>query len=274
MVDDSRVRAGDWGQDGVDTDVPNVARMHAYYLGGLQNFPADREMAQRIVGAYPALPSIARQGRAFLRRAVAFLARNGISQFIDLGSGLPTAGNVHEVAQSINPEARVVYVDSDPMVALHSRLMLVGNPYATVLQVDLRRPEIVLNHRDLRWQIDLAKPVALLAISVLHFVTDDDDPAGLMKMYGSALAPGSYMVIGHGSNDLEPEVVERVAELYNRSGNPMQFRTRAQISALFGDFELVEPGLVLPNQWRPDLADEPLIEVPGVSGYCGVAYKP
>ncbi|HEX6682524.1 MAG TPA: SAM-dependent methyltransferase [Candidatus Limnocylindrales bacterium] len=265
------MRADDWGQDGVDTDVPNVARMYDYYLGGLHNFPADREMAQRVVGAYPTLPAILRLNRAFLRRAVTYLANAGIRQFLDLGSGLPTIGNVHEVAQSVDPEAHVVYVDIDPTAVLHSRLMLVGNPYATVLQVDLRQPELVLNHRDLRWQIDLDQPVAILAISVLHFITDADDPYSLMKTYGSVLAPGSYLAISHATHDIEPEQSEKVMQLYARSGNPMQFRTHAEIASLFANFELVEPGLSLLDDWHPELSetDQPRLNI----GYCGVARK-
>jgi len=247
--------------------------MYDYYLGGLHNFPADREMAQRVVGAHPTLPSILRLNRAFMRRAVRYLVTAGIRQFIDLGSGLPTVGNVHEVAQSIDPEARVVYVDIDPIAVLHSRLMLVGNPYATVLQMDLRQPELVLNHRDLRWQIDLDQPVAVLAVAVLHFIADADDPQELMKAYGTALAPGSCMVISHASQDLEPEAAEKVMQLYARSGNPMQFRTHAQITSLFSNFELIEPGLVLPNDWHPELSDEPLSDVGGISGYTGVGRK-
>lgn len=257
----------------MDTDLPNVARMYDYYLGGLHNFPADREMAQRVVGAYPSLPAVVRLNRAFLRRAVIYLAKAGIRQFIDLGSGLPTVGNVHEVAQSVDPEARVVYVDIDPTAVLHSRLMLVGNPYATVLQVDLRQPELVLNHRDLLWQIDLDQPVALLAVAVLHFLLDADDPQGLMKTYGSVLAPGSHIVLSHGSPDLEPEAAERVTQLYARTGNPMRFRTYAQIARLFSNFELVDPGLVLLNEWHPGLSGEPLPEVGALSAYCGVARK-
>ncbi len=268
------VRADDWGQDGIDSDVPNVARMYDYYLGGLHNFPADRETAQRVVGAWPTLPAVLRQNRAFLRRAVRYLARQGIRQFVDLGSGLPTVGNVHEIAQGEQPEARVVYVDIDPTAVLHSRLMLVGNPGATVLQVDLRQPEQVLSHRDLRWQIDLARPVALLAVAVLHFVVDSDAPNKIMDVYRDALAPGSFVVLSHASQDLEPESAEKVMHLYARSGNPMQFRTHAEIASFFGDFEPVEPGLVLPNDWHPELANDPLIDVSGVSGYCGMARKP
>src|SRR5678815_3268890 len=138
MIDDSRVRADDWGQDGVDSDVPNVARLYDYYLGGLHNFPADREMAQRGLRAYPDLPAVLQHNRAFLRRSVRYMVRHGIRQFLDLGSGLPSVGNTHEIAQAEAPDAKVVYVDSDPTAVLHSRLMLVGNPGATVLQLDLR----------------------------------------------------------------------------------------------------------------------------------------
>jgi hypothetical protein len=245
--------------------------MYDYYLGGLHNFPADREMAQRVVGAYPSLPAILKLNRAFLRRAVTYLARAGIRQFIDLGSGLPTGGNVHEIAQSVDPEAHVVYVDMDATAVLHSRLMLVGNPYATVLQMDLRQPELVLNHRDLRWQIDLDQPVAILAVSVLHFITDADDPQGLMKTYGSVLAPGSFIAISHASHDMEPEQSEKVMQLYARSGNPMKFRTHDEISALFGGFALVEPGLSILDDWHPELSEDPMPRLD--IGYCGVARK-
>jgi hypothetical protein len=266
------MRTDDWGQDGVDTDVPNVARMYDYYLGGLHNFPADREAAQRVVGAYPTLPAILKQNRSFLRRAVRYMVKAGIKQFLDLGSGLPTQGNVHEVAQSVDPEARIVYVDIDSTAVLHSRLMLVGNPYATVVQLDIRQPEHVLNHRDLRWQLDLDKPIGLLAVSVLQFIGDGDDPAGLMRTYGSVLAPGSHLAISHPSIDFEPEKSEKLMALYARSGNPIFFRTHAAIKALFGNFELVEPGLVVNAQWHPEFADEPLAEVYG--GYFGVGRKP
>jgi hypothetical protein len=274
MIDDSRVRADDWGQDGVDTDVPNVARMYDYYLGGLHNFPADREMAQRVVGAYPSLPAVLQQNRAFLRRAVRHLVRQGVRQFLDLGSGLPSVGNVHEIAQAAAPDAKVVYVDVDPTAVLHSRLMLVGNPNATVLQLDLRQPQHVLGHRDLRWQLDLSQPVAVLCIAVFHFIGDAEDPVGIMKAYGDALAPGSYIAISHASGDTLPEEAARIAQLYARTGNPMFFRSHAEVKALFGDFELVEPGLVLPNDWHPELSDAPLPEAGDVSGYVGVARRP
>lgn len=264
----------DWGQDGLDTDVPNVARMYDCYLGGLHNFPADREMAQRVIGANPQLPATLRCGRAFLRRVVRYLVGQGIRQFIDLGSGLPTMGNVHEIAQAQAPDAKVVYVDVDPTAVLHSRLMLVGNPGATVLHVDLREPALVLSHRDLRWLINLGEPVALLAFAVLHFIGGHDDPQAIMKAYGDQVVPGSHMVISHGSIDDAPETVGRVAQIYARSGNPMYFRTHAQIAAQFGDFQLVEPGLVKPNDWHPELADQPLEDVPSLSAYGGVARKP
>ncbi len=253
--------------------MPNAARMYDYYLGGLHNFPADREMAQRVVSAYPVLPGVLQQNRAFLRRAVRYLVRQGIRQFIDLGSGLPTVGNVHEVAQSESPDARVVYVDIDPTAVLHSRLMLVGNPAATVLQLDLRQPDAVLEHRDLRWQIDLSKPVGLLAMAVLHFIGGDTDAHALMKDYRDRLAPGSYIALSHGSPDRDPEGAARVSALYARTGSPMYFRPHEEIRAFFGECEMVEPGLVLPNDWHPELADAPLPEVADVSGYVGVGRK-
>jgi hypothetical protein len=231
-------------------------------------------MAKRVVSAYPALPGVLQQNRAFLRRAVRYMVRQGVRQFIDLGSGLPTVGNVHEVAQSEAPDTKVVYVDVDSTAVLHSRLMLVGNPSATVLQLDMRQPNQVLNHRDLRWQIDLEQPIGILAMAVLHFIGGDDDALGLMKAYGERLAPGSYIGLSHGSGDRDPEGAERVQTLYARTGSPMYFRPHHEVKAFFGDFEIVEPGLVLPNDWHPELADAPLTEIRDVSGYVGVARKP
>ncbi len=268
-----RVRAEDWGQDGVDTDVPNAARMYDYYLGGLHNFPADREMAQRVLGAYPLLPTVLQQNRAFLRRSVRYMVRQGIRQFIDLGSGLPTVGNVHEIAQSEAPDSRVVYVDADPTAVLHSRLMLVGNPAATVLQLDVREPDRVLEHRDLRWQIDPEKPVGLLCMMLLHFIGGADDASAMMKEYRDRLAPGRYVGLSHASGDLDPEAAEKVMALYARTGSPMYFRPHAEVQAFFGDFEIIEPGVVLANDWHPELEDIPLTKG-DISGYVGVGRKP
>lgn len=263
----------DWGADGLASDRPNVARMYDYYLGGSHNFPADREAAERAIRVYPGLTEVARSNRAFLRRAVRFLCDQGIRQFVDIGSGLPTIGNVHEVAQAAMPDARVVYVDIDLVAVTHCRMMLIGNSNTSVVQGDIRRPKQIFDHRDLRHLIDMEKPLAVLVLGLLHFIGGDDRPAEAMASIADMLAPGSYLAISHGSNDLRPEETERVTALYARSGNPLYFRPHTEIAGYFAGFELVPPGLVTIPEWRPtdDIGVTPTAIV---SGYAGVGRKP
>lgn len=268
----------DWAPDGLATDRPNVARMYDYYLGGSHNYPADREMAQRVIAAYPDLPGIARLNRAFLAKVVRFLSDAGIRQFVDLGSGLPTVGNVHEIVQSIDPGARVVYVDIDEMAVLYGRVMLVGNPNAAVMQGDIRAVRQILHHRDLRRMIDFQEPVAVLLFGVLHFVPDssipdEDGPAAIIDELLRTVCSGSYLAISHASLDGLAEEAGRVAALYARSGNPMAWRTHDEIAAYFAGFPLVEPGLVPMEAWRPD-PSESKVTSPNYSGYGGVGHKP
>ena len=274
--DTSRVRAvvqGDWGQDGVDSDVPNVARMYDYFLGGGRNFPADREAAQRIVGAFPEVPVMARANRAFLKRVVRHLVVDlGVRQLIDLGSGIPASGNVHEVAQEAAPGTRVIYVDIDRTAVLHSRVLLLGNRYASVVQADLRNAEGIVMHRDVRHFVDFQEPVAVLALAVLHFITDDRAAAGALATFYDHAAPGSYCAVTHPARDSRRAQVDRVTAVYRRSGNPVRWRTRDRIEALFGKFELVEPGLVPWHEWRPD--EETTDTIPDGVGYGGLAVKP
>ncbi|MBB5868798.1 O-methyltransferase involved in polyketide biosynthesis [Allocatelliglobosispora scoriae] len=262
----------DWAPDGLDTDRPNVARIYDYYLGGSHNYPVDREMARHVMASFPDVPTMARLNRAFLERVVRHLVASGVRQFIDLGSGLPTAGSVHEIAQRIDPEARVVYVDSDDMAVLYSRVMLVGNPHATVVHADVRNMRQVLHHRDLRYLIDFTEPVAVLLFSVLHFITDDDDPQGMITEIGKTVASGSYLAISHASRDGTTEDTDHIATLYARSGNPMALRSGSEIGALFDCFPLIEPGLVALEDWRPD-PEQPPIPAVVYSGYGGVGRK-
>lgn len=236
----------------VDTSVPSVARMYDYMLGGKDNFAIDRERVQQAIEADPVVPQLARANRAFLQRAVRFLAGEcGIAQFIDIGTGLPTQQNVHQVAQAINPDACVVYVDNDPVVSAHGRAILADNARTTVLQADLREPGAILSEPELLELIDFGQPVAVLAVTVLHFVPDEADPVGIMATVRHALAPGSYLALTHACGDIRPTEASKVAEVYRHTATPGTPRSREQIQTFFGDFELVSPGLVWVPQWRP-----------------------
>ncbi len=256
----------------INTDVAHPARMYDYYLGGKDNFPADREAADQALAASPAVRDMARQNRAFLQRVVRFLARDaGIRQFIDIGAGLPTQGNVHEIAQAITPDARVVYVDNDPIVVVHSDALLAGHN-TTAIKADLREPNVILEHPEVREVIDLDQPVAVLLVAVLHFLQDADDPVGVVARLRDAMAAGSYLAISHGTSDLpraQPQVAAKVLRAYQRTSAPVVLRSRAQIERFFDGFELVDPGLVQIQGWRPDGP------VPDVAGgiYGGVARK-
>src|SRR5215213_11358434 len=187
-----------------DSERPSAARIYDYLLGGFYNFDVDRAAAQKITGVLPDMPLFMRANRTFLRRVVRFLTDQGIDQFLDLGSGIPTVGNVHEVAQQINPSARVVYVDNEPVAVTHSRTILQGNPRATVIQADLRKPEVILGHPETQRLLDLNKPTAVLFLSVLLFVTDDEEAYRLVRAVRDALVPGSYMAISHPTDDATP----------------------------------------------------------------------
>ncbi len=265
MADEDRVAQ-------INTNVAHPARMYDYLLGGKDNFPADRETAEMALAATPMVRAMARQNRAFLQRAVGFLAREaGIRQFLDIGTGLPTKGNVHEIAQAIAPDARVVYVDNDPIVLVHSRALL-DNDNTTVIQADLREPATILGHPDVRKLIDFDQPMALLLVAILHFIQDEDAPAGIVARLRDAMAPGSYLTVSHGTTDIdnaEPAVADRVVRAYKRSTAPVTLRSRPEILGYFDGFELVDPGLVQIQDWRPERPN------PDVSGgiYGGVGRK-
>jgi len=261
----------DWAPYGVDLDRPNVARVYDYYLGGAHNFAVDREMAAKAIEGWPELPMIMRANRAFLRRAVRFLVGAGVRQFLDLGSGIPTAGNVHEVARADAPSCRVVYVDIDPVAAAHSRAILDGDPLATAVQADLRSPAEVLALAAGEGGLDLAQPVAVLLVAVLHFVPDADDPAGLIARYREATAPGSAIAICHATAEGQGEKADEHRALYARTPTPMTMRSHAEVSKLLEGFELVEPGLVHMALWRPE-DDEPPERPEDYPGYAAVGF--
>ena len=256
-----------------------AARIYDYLLGGTHNFPADRDAVHALVQAAPLVPAIARANRAFLRRAVRFLADAGVRQFLDVGSGIPTAGNVHEVAAAV-PDARVVYVDIDPVAVAESLEILDGNQRATALRGDLQDPEPILDHPDVRRLISFDEPVGLLIVSVLHFVPDDTRAQDAVGLFRKALAPGSYLALSHGVaelDDLPPGDAEAAMDVFKaRTATPLGTRSPDDIKRFFGDFEFVEPGLVRTPLWRPapddptDFADN----LRGCNVVAGVARKP
>ncbi len=236
---------------------PNPARMYDYILGGNHNTEADRIAAEQARAVYPDMPLVFQANRAFLRRAVLYLAGQGIDQFLDVGSGIPTVGNVHEIVQNINEDAHVVYVDVDPVAVALSTALLQSNAQATVIQADARDPASILDHPETRCLLDLDRPVALLLISVLLFVPDDVEATGLAHTFRDALAPGSYLALSHPvSEAITPEVMVRSEEIYARTDRPGRSRPRAQVEDFFAGFELVEPGLVWLPLWRPEDIDD------------------
>jgi SAM-dependent methyltransferase len=247
----------DWAPEGIDIERPSAARIYDYWLGGSHNFAVDREVARQMIAMAPETPLIMQANRAFLHRAVRFLVDQGVRQFLDIGSGIPTLGNVHEVAQKNAPDARVAYVDIDPVAVAHSRHILAGDERTVVIQEDLRRPEQIIDHLEVRRLIDFTEPVGLLLVAVVHFIPDSDDPVGVIGRLCDALAPGSYLVLSHLTSDgLSPEAAQRGAELSRRTPTPVTPRTLAEVQRLFAGFDLVEPGLVWSRQWRPEHPDE------------------
>lgn len=247
-----------WARDEVDVTSPSVARVYDHLLGGSHNFAADRAFARTVVATYPLAPAVARENRGFLRRVVQHLATIEVDQFLDLGSGLPTAGSVHEVVRAVRPAARVVYVDHDPVVIALSRRLLSGAPGTHVLAADLLDPERVLAAAVAEGGLDLRRPVAVLAVSVLHFVPDERRPATTMASYLGAVVPGSHLAISHTRVPAEPEALA-AQQLYahHRSLRPVRSRSAAEIATLFGDLTLLAPGLVAVPAWRPEPTEDP-----------------
>lgn len=246
----------------IDTSVPNVARVYDFFLGGGHNYPADRQLAAAIERTMPRIQDVARLNRSFLRRAVLFMVDNGIRQFLDLGSGIPTVGNVHEIAQGADPECRVVYVDKEPVAVAHSRILLRDNERAAAIQADIREPDDILSRPETLRLLDFDQPVGLLSLLVWHFVPDADDPPGLIARYRDALAPGSLFALTHVTYEGGSDGLWQAVDNVNRRGrDEMVPRSREQVIDLFAGFELVDPGVVVCAAWRPqgpgDYSDEP-----------------
>ncbi|MDH6139224.1 MULTISPECIES: SAM-dependent methyltransferase [Kitasatospora] len=246
------MRRPSWVPEGMDLDRPAAARVYDYYLGGSHNFAADREMARKAIEMWPDLPLIMRANRAFLRRAVTYLAEQGFTRFLDIGSGIPTFGAVHEVARAIQPDSRVVYVDNDPVAVAHSRLLLEGDKLSTVVEADLTDPADLLARPEVADLLAPGEPVALLLIAVLHFVTDEQEPERIVRTLRDALPAGSAMAVCHASLEGRPDQAETHQALYDRTPTPMTMRSEERINGLFDGFRLVEPGVVYLPQWRPD----------------------
>ncbi len=248
---------GSWDAGREQPDQPNAARLYDYFLGGQHNFAVDREMARRLLAVEPNARYVVVQNRAFLGRAVRYLLAAGLRQFLDLGSGIPAQDNVHEIAQRGDPAARVVYVDNDPVAVAHSRRILAGNENAAVIHEDLRRPAAILAHPDVTRLLDFAQPVGVLMVTILHFIPDADDPAGLVGQLAGPLAPGSHLVISHATDEAAPDAVAEVAKLYASTSAPAHPRSHEEILRFFAGSDLVDPGLVYQPRWRPEEASRP-----------------
>lgn len=259
-----------WVPSTVDVTRPSVARMYDYYLGGSHNFEADRAAAKQVEQIFPGVAQSAQANRSFLRRVVRHLVAQGVDQFLDLGSGIPTVGNVHEIAQHDNPSARVVYVDVEPVAVSHSNALLAENDCATALLADLRATSTVL--AGARELLDFSRPIGVLIIAALHFVPDADDPYGAVAEYMAALPSGSYLAITHATwdtlNEQELAEAQEVAKIYSNSDNKLSVRTKADVTRFFDGLELLEPGVVTVNDWRPDSYED----LTGIYG--AVARKP
>lgn len=264
-----------WAPQGIDISVPSVSRIYDYYLGGSHNFEVDREAARQAMQFIPAIPKVAQANRAFMRRAIELAVAEGVTQFLDIGSGIPTFGNVHEVAQTADPAARVVYVDHDPVAVAHSRAVLADNAQADVVGADLRRPREILASEAVGRLLDLNRPVALLLVSVLHFVQDADDPHTAVAELRDALAPGSLLTITHGSYEgmqIPAERAEGTVGVYKNTRNPLIMRSRDEIARFFEGYDMVEPGLVPLPSWRPET--DPKEADPSLfGGFVGVGRK-
>ncbi len=242
-----------WAPHEVDIDRPSAARVYDYYLGGSHNFAVDREMARQAIADWPDLPRVLQANRAFMRRAVRYCAAQGIDQFLDVGSGIPTVGNVHEVAQAENPAARVLYVDIDPVAVAHSGALLADEPSTEVVHADFLDVDSVLGDPATRSVLDLDRPVAMLAVALLHFVGDESRPADVLARYRDALAPGSHLVLSHASADiLPPTRADDHVALYRRTATPMSMRPHDEVLRFFDGFTLLDPGVVGIPFWRPD----------------------
>jgi hypothetical protein len=257
-----------------DFGTPNAARIFDYYLGGKDNYAADREAARRVLGTAPDVPLAALENREFLKRVIPFLAwGQGVTQFVDIGPGLPTQGNVHQLARQYAPHAHIAYVDNDAFVVEHGTALLHGLPSVTMACGDLRKPERILSHPDLRELIDFSQPVALLMTLVLELIPPGDNPYDALATFRDALSPKSFLVLSHATDDERKlEALPRISGPHDTAGTQLTMRSYLEITRFFDGFELVDPGVVFLPQWRPTV--EHCLRGGAGWRYCGVGKKP
>ncbi len=265
-----------WVPEGISQDMPNGARMYDYFLGGYYNFEIDRQMSEKALQIYPDGRLTAQACRAFLRRVTGFFVEQGIDQFLEIGSGIPTSGHVHEVAQKANPAARVVYVDIDPVAIAHGQAILKDNLNAIAIVGDVRRPDDILGHPEVKGLLDFGRPVAVSLLTLLHAVVDDEQAYAAVRVLRDALVPGSYIAISHGTREnAPPETIKQMEMLTRGTSMPARYRSHADIEPFFEGLEVVEPGLVHIPLWRPEGPDDVLLDEPErVLIYGGVGRKP
>ncbi len=261
-------------QPKIDTTVSHSARIWNYWLGGKDNYAVDREVGEQILSFVPELVRSARADRYFLARAVRYLAGDeGIRQFLDIGTGLPTVDNTHEVAQRVAPDSRIVYVDNDPLVLVHARALLTSTPQGACdyIDADVRDPDKIL--RGAAQTLDLAQPVAIMMLGILNFVLGTDEAQAIVHRLLDSVPSGSYLVLSHPTTEVDAESMTQAVQFWNQQGSaPMTLRTRAELMRFFDRVDLVEPGVVSCSRWRPDLTD--IGEIVDVTHFCGVARRP
>jgi SAM-dependent methyltransferase len=267
------VEPSDWVPAGIDVSRPSAARVYDFFLGGAHNFAVDRVLAEQIAAMTPNIGETMRSNRAFLRRAVRVLVAEGVRQFLDIGSGIPTVGNVHEVAQDAAPDCKVIYVDMDPVAVAHSQALLAGNDRTGVLCADLREPDRILAGARELALLDFSQPVAVLLAGVLHFVPDSDDPARILARLRDAVAAGSYLLISHATADGQPSEVIEAQRLSSRTATEIVLRPYDEVIRMFDGWTLIEPGLVFIPSWRPDPTEGIDKHPERVGAYAGVALK-
>ncbi len=264
-----------WVPPEVDTAVPNPARVYDYWLNGDHNFQADRVLGEQILQIMPGIRDAARLNRAFLRRAALHMVDAGVRQFLDIGSGIPTVGNLHEIVQQVDPSCRVVYVDRESVAVAHAKLLLRGNDRCAAIQADLRDANDILDAPETRELLDLDQPIGLFMLLLLHFVPDSWEPNAILARYRDRIAAGSFLAISHVAADADSSGLDEAIEAYKSTQNDPIPRTHDQVEAFFAGFDLIEPGVVGCAMWNPqgagDMSDDPEINsLP----YAGVGRKP
>ncbi|MDH6484141.1 SAM-dependent methyltransferase [Streptomyces sp. SAI-127] len=259
----------------IDTSRPHSARMYDYYLGGKDHFDVDKQAAETVAAVYPGIFTCARENRAFMHRATRVLAReHGIRQWLDIGTGIPTEPNLHQVAQSVVPDARVVYADNDPLVLRYAERLMRSTPQGrtTYIEADVNNAGALLNAPELAQVLDTDRPVALSLNALMHFVTDAQDPYGIVSRLLEVLPSGSALALSHCTPDFDPGTWQKVTDIYTNAGTPVQFRSQAEVARFFEGLELLDPGVTVGHRWRPD--EEPIASDAEVSLWTGVGIKP